>query len=87
MANTPQARKRVRQAEKKRQHNASLRSRSRTMIKKAVKSIYAASLEEAQIAYKQMVPIIDRAATKGIMTSNKVARHKSRLMSKLRKLG
>ena len=36
MANSPSARKRARQAENRRQHNASLRSMVRTSIKKVV---------------------------------------------------
>ncbi len=39
MANTKQAKKRVRQAEKSRQHNASMRSMLRTYIKKVIAAI------------------------------------------------
>lgn len=86
MANTPQAKKRARQAEVRRQHNASLRSAVRTSIKKVIKAIEAGVLPEAQAAYQAAVPIIDRMASKGIIHKNKAARHKSRLLGHIKKL-
>ena len=86
MANSPQARKRARQAEKHRQHNASLRSMFRTSIKKVVYAIAANNKEEAQAAYKAAVPVIDSTARKGLIHKNKAARHKSRLNAQLRAL-
>ncbi|NCA69062.1 MAG: 30S ribosomal protein S20 [Sphingobacteriia bacterium] len=79
MANSPQARKRVRQAEKRRQLNASQRSTLRTFVKKVVKAIQSGDREAALQAFKDAVPRIDRAARKGIIHANKAARHKSRL--------
>ncbi len=86
MANTAQAKKRVRQAEKHRQHNASLRSMVRTYIKKVVLAIEAKNHQEAEKAYQEAVPLIDRMAGKGIIHKNKAARHKSRLLTHIRKL-
>lgn len=86
MANTPQAKKRVRQAEKRRQHNAGLRSNLRTYIKKVVQAISMKNPETAQQAYQEAVPIIDRMATKGIIHKNKAARHKSRLTAHIKAL-
>ena len=79
MANSAQARKRARQAEKRRQHNASFRSTMRTSLKKVVKLIAAGDKQGAADAYKAAVPVIDTAAGKGLMHQNKAARHKSRL--------
>jgi small subunit ribosomal protein S20 len=79
VANSAQAKKRAIQAEKRRQHNASLRSSLRTAIKKVVKIIAEGSKTEAQAAYKAAVPVIDRMVNKGIIHKNKAARHKSRL--------
>jgi len=79
VANSPQARKRARQAEKRRKHNASRRSMMRTYIKKVVRAIEAGDKEAAVEAYKAAVPIIDRMANKGLIHKNKAARHKSRL--------
>lgn len=79
MANSAQARKRARQAEKHRQHNAARRSTMRTYVKKVIKSIKAGDKEGASKAYAEAVPVLDRAANKGLIHANKAARHKSRL--------
>jgi small subunit ribosomal protein S20 len=79
VANSPQAKKRAKQAEKRRNHNASLRSMVRTYIKNVVKAIEAKDLEKAKSAYTAAVPVIDRMADKGIIPKNRAARHKSRL--------
>ncbi len=79
MANSAQAKKRARQAEKSRQHNASLRSKLRTHIKNTIKAIEAGDKEAATTAYTAAVPVIDNMARKGIIHTNKAARHKSRL--------
>ena len=81
MANTAQARKRVRQNEKARRHNASFRSMVRTYIKKVDAAIKEKDYDKATTAYKNAVPVIDRMADKGILHKNKAARHKSRLNS------
>jgi small subunit ribosomal protein S20 len=86
VANTPSAKKRAKQAEKRRSHNGSLRSMVRTYIKNVVKAIEAKDLEKAQTAYTLAVPVIDRMADKGIIHKNKAARHKSRLNTKIRAL-
>ncbi len=79
MANTPQAKKRARQAEKHRKHNASQRSMLRTYIKKIVLAIEEGNKDDAEVIYKSAVPVIDRMADKGLIHKNKAARHKSRL--------
>lgn len=86
MANTAQAKKRVRQAEKSRQHNASLRSMVRTYIKKVLTAVETGDQTKAQAALTAAMPIIDRMADKGIMHKNKAARHKSRLNAKVKAL-
>ncbi|MCW8195168.1 30S ribosomal protein S20 [Proteobacteria bacterium 005FR1] len=86
MANFPQSRKRARQNDKARKHNASLRSMVRTYIKKVVSAIEAKDLEAAKAAYTRAVPVIDRIADKGIIHKNKAARHKSRLNDRIKKL-
>jgi small subunit ribosomal protein S20 len=79
MANTKQAKKRIRQAERNRIRNVSARSRLRTYIKKVVKAIQSGDKGAAEAAYQEAVPIIDSTARKGIIHPNKAARHKSRL--------
>ncbi|MGP9833718.1 30S ribosomal protein S20 [Marinobacter sp. NSM] len=86
MANSPQAKKRARQNEKNRKHNASLRSMARTYMKKVDAQIKAGSYEGAQEALKAAQPILDSMVNKGIFAKNKVARHKSRLNAKIKAL-
>ena len=86
MANSVQAKKRARQNEKRRQHNASLRSMVRTYLKKVDAAIASGDKAVAQEAYTASVPVIDRMADKGIIHKNKAARHKSRLNAKVQAL-
>lgn len=86
MANSAQAKKRARQSEKSRAHNASLRSTLRTAIKKVAKAIVAGDQKAAAEVYQQSVGIIDRIADKKIIHKNKAARHKSRLSKAIKSL-
>ncbi len=79
MANTKQAKKRARQADAHRDHNTAMRSMARSSIRKVVKLIGEGKKAEAEAAYKEAVPVIDRMANKGLLHRNKAARHKSRL--------
>lgn len=84
MANTVQAKKRARQAEKRRQQNVHQRSKLRTYIKKVVKAIQGKDRKQAESAYKEATPIIDSMARAGLIHINKAARHKSRLNRHIR---
>ena len=86
MANSPQARKRARQAEKRRRHNASLRSLVRTVIKKVIAAVETGDAEQAKAAYAEAVSVINRMADKGIIHKNKAARHQRRLHDKVKAL-
>ena len=86
MANTAQAKKRVRQNEKKRLHNASRRSEMRTYFKRVLKAISQGNQELAQSEYRLASSIVDRLATQGLIHKNKAARHKSRLNLRLKKM-
>lgn len=86
MANTPQAKKRARQAEDRRQNNMSMRSEMRTAVKKVAKSIAAGDKTAASEAYKTAVRQLDSMAGKGIIHANKAARHKSRLNAQIKAL-
>ena len=66
------------------QTDAGQRSSLRTSIKKVLAAIESGDGDKAKEAYKDAVPMIDRMAGKGIITSNKAARHKSRLNQHLR---
>ena len=84
MANIASAKKRARQAPKRRQHNASHRSMLRTHLKKAATAIATKDKEVAKNAYKEAVSIIDRVANKGLIHKNKAARHKRQMNAQLR---
>ncbi len=84
MANSPQARKRSRQAEKRRQRNAGQRSMMRTSVKKVVYAIRDGNKADAEAAYKAAVPVLDSAARKGLIHKNKAARYKSRLNAQIK---
>ena len=86
MANIASAKKRARQAEKLRLHNASQRSMLRTHIKKVTNAIEAKDKAAAENAYKEAAPVIDAMVSKGIIHKNKAARHKSRLNNHVRAL-
>ena len=84
MANSAQARKRARQAVSRRAHNASLRSRMRTSVKRVARALDANDAEAAATALKLAGPVLDGAAGKGLIHKNKAARHKSRLNARLK---
>ena len=86
LANSKQAKKRVRQAEQSRQHNMSRRSMMRTFMKKTIKAIEASDLSLAKDCFAKLQPVLDRYATKGLIHKNKAARHKSRLVAKIKAL-
>jgi small subunit ribosomal protein S20 len=86
LANIKSAAKKARQAEKHRQHNAALRTRMRSAIKKTVKAVKAGEAAPAGAAYKVAVPEIDTMVSKGLVHRNKAARHKSRLNKAIKAL-
>ncbi len=86
MANTAQTKKRARQNDTQRLHNASLRSILRTALKKITKAILAGDKKAAKKLFDENVPVIDRIAEKKIIHKNKAARHKSRLNSALKSM-
>jgi small subunit ribosomal protein S20 len=86
MANSAQARKRARQAAKRRAHNVGLRSSLRTAIKKVRKAIATGDKAAAQAVFKESQSVIDSIADKKIVHKNSAARHKSRLSAAIKAL-
>ncbi len=84
MANTAQARKRARQNEAQRQHNASLRSEFRTAIKRVRAAIDSGDKAAAATAFQACVSTLDSIADKKVYHKNKAARHKSRLSAAIK---
>ena len=86
MANTSQARKRVRQANKARQRNASQKTEFRSSIKKVLKSLAEKNSDQSKKDFITATSIMDKLVTKGLIHKNKAARHKSRLSNKIKGL-
>ena len=86
MANTAQTKKRARQNDTQRIHNASLRSTLRTALKNITKAILSGDKKVAKKTFDENTPVIDRIADKKIIHKNKAARHKSRLNSALKSM-
>ncbi len=76
MANTPSAEKRIRQAEKRNEHNRMQRSRLKTALKRVLKAEDAAT---AQAAFAETSGLLDRFASRNLIHRNKAARKKSQL--------
>lgn len=86
MANSPQARKRARQAVRNRERNVAQRSYMRTTVKRVLKAIEAGDKSVAEAAFQTAVPTLDKAARKGLIHANKAARIKSRLVKRVKEM-
>ena len=86
MPNIKSAKKRMRQAERRRLRNKSIRSYVKTMTKKVLAAIKAGESKE-EIMEKVILAqkAIDKAVSKGVFHKNEGARRKSRLMAKVNK--
>lgn len=84
MPNTKSAKKRVRQNEKRRLRNKTIRSYVKTCIRKVIKAIEGKQSKETVLELaRQAQRAIDKAVTKGVFHKNEGARKKSKLMSKV----
>ncbi len=86
MANSAGSKKRARQAVKRRARNVGQRSMVRTFIKKVLTQIEAKNAEQAEVNFKAAQPVIDSMARKGLISKNKAARTKSRLVARIKAL-
>ena len=84
MANIASAKKRARQAETRRTHNAALRSELRTMIKKVRKSISSGDKQAATTEFRTSQSRIDSISGRNIVDKTSVARYKSRLSAAIK---
>ena len=86
MANTASARKRIRQTERRTARNQARKSRMRTFMKKVEVAIAAGDKTAAAEALRVAQPELQRAATKGVVHKNLVARKISRLTARIKAL-
>lgn len=84
MANSPQARKRVRQTEKRTEVNKARKSRVRTFIRKVEEAISSGDQEAAKTALQAAQPEIMRGAVKGVLHKNTASRKVSRLAQRVK---
>ncbi len=86
MPNNANARKAMRQNEKRRLRNRAARSTLKTILKKARAEAAAGNNEGAQTAFRTAVKSLDQAASKNLIHKNKASRLKSRLSQYMKKI-
>ncbi len=86
MANTASARKRIRQSVKRTELNHARKSRMRTFVKKVETAIAGGNKQEAVAALQAAQPEMQRAAGKGVVHKNTIARKLSRLSTRIKAL-
>ena len=79
MANTPQAKKRIRRNERRAAINGSRMSRIRTLVKKVESALQAGDKTAAQEALTVAQPELARGVARGVLHKNTAARKFSRL--------
>jgi small subunit ribosomal protein S20 len=87
MANTPQAKKRIRRNADRMAINHARISRIRTFVKQVESAIAAGKKKEAAEALKKAQPELARGVSRGVLHKNTVARKLSRLSKRVAALG
>jgi small subunit ribosomal protein S20 len=87
MANTPQAKKRIRRNARRADINHARISRIRTFVKQVESAIAAGKKKDAAEALKQAQPEIARGVARGVLHKNTAARKFSRLAKRVAALG
>jgi|YNPBryulayer2012_1023412.scaffolds.fasta_scaffold01153_3 small subunit ribosomal protein S20 len=83
MPNTRSAWKNLRKSEKRRLRNKSVKSSTKTYVKKFLALLNSGKSEEARTFLSEVTKRVDMAASKGVFHKNKAARIKSRLTRRL----
>lgn len=79
MANTPQAKKRIRRNNRRAEINTNRVSRIRTFVKKAEAALESGDKEAAKVALAEMQPELMRGVAKGVLHKNTASRKFARL--------
>jgi small subunit ribosomal protein S20 len=87
MANTPQAKKRIRRNAHRTEINRSRVSRIRTFVKQVEAAIEAGDKDQALAAIRKVQPELARGVAKGVVHKNTAARKYSRLTRRIAALG
>ena len=83
MANTPQAKKRIRRNEKRAEINGNRLSRIRTFVKKVEAALEGGNKTEAAAALAAAQPEMDRGVARGVLHRKTVSRKLSRLTKRI----
>ena len=83
MANTPQARKRIRRNDRRAEINGARVSRIRTFVKQVESALDAGDKAKAAEALKRVQPELARGVAKGVFHKNTASRKLSRLTRRL----
>jgi small subunit ribosomal protein S20 len=83
MANTPQARKRIRRNDRRATINGARVSRIRTFVKQVETALASGDKDQARAALQRVQPELARGVSKGVMHKNTAARKLSRLTKRL----
>ena len=86
MANSPQAKKRARQIERRTEVNKARRSRIKTHLRKVEEAITGGDKVVAAAALKDVQPEMMRGVTKGVLHKNTASRKISRLTARVKAL-
>lgn len=84
MAHSKQAKKRVRQAEARKEANKQFKSKVRTDMKKFDTAVQEGDKEAISLAFKQAMSSLHRAVSKKIFKKGFAARHISKMAAKIR---
>ena len=84
MANTPSARKRIRQIARRTEVNTARRSRIRTFMRKVEEAIRSGDQAQARDALREAQPEIMRGVSKGALHANTASRKVSRLAQRIK---
>jgi len=87
MANTPQARKRIRRNARRTEINGSRMSRIRTLVKKVESAVAAGDKDAAVSALQVVQPELQRGVARGVLHKNTASRKFSRLNKAVVALG
>ncbi|WP_373489114.1 30S ribosomal protein S20 [Blastomonas sp.] len=87
MANTPQAKKRIRRNDRRAIVNGNRIGRIRTFVKKVESALDAGDKDAAKVALANAQPEIARGVAKGVLHKNTASRKFSRLTKRLAALG
>ena len=83
MANTPQARKRIRRNDKRAEINGARISRIRSFVKKVETALETGDKEAARTALQAAQPELARGVARGVLHKNTVSRKMSRLSKRV----